>query len=173
MRETLTLRDFMEVVNYRITEGDRYGWTCYGPNAYTMDSWNGDHDGHSLSVVFDTATQTVYEMSACDYKRSRAYRWIHPAYRNAYNNEAKNHNAEMNQAWDDINFVDLEVVDDLLEKSDAIVNDRSYDIRVQVPLELSDSDMLQLFTMAHQRDITLNELVEELLREEIRRIEND
>lgn len=171
MRETLTLRDFMEVVNYRITEGDSYGWSCYGSNAYTMDSWNGDHDGHSLSVVFDTATQTVYEMSACDYKRSRAYRWIHPEYREAYANEAKNHSAEMNQAWDDVNFIDLEVVADLLEKCDAIVNDTSYDTRVQVPLELSDSDMLHLFKMAHERDITLNELVEELLREEIRRLE--
>lgn len=173
MRENLILRDFLEVVNYRITEGDRYGWNCYGPNAYTMDSWNGHHDGHSLSIVFDTATQTVYEMSACDYKHNRAYRWINPEYRDAYSNEAKNHSSNMKQAWDDVNFVDLEMIDDLLEKCDAIVNDRSYDTRVQVPIELNDSDMLHLFKMAHERDITLNQLVENLLREEIRRLQDD
>ena len=42
-----------------------------------------------------------------------------------------------------------------------------YDERIQVPLELSDSLMNKLFRMAHDQDITLNELVENILREEL------
>lgn len=168
MSNFLSLRDFMEVVNYRISEGNTYGWNCYGPNAYSMDSWNGDHDGYSLSVVFDTATQTVYEMSACDYKRSRAYRWIHPVWRKAYEIEAKNHEVSMDAAWDDVKYIDLEVVEDLLEKCSSIINNKEYDTRVAVPIELDDADLMHLFKMAHERDITLNQLVTELLTNEIK-----
>jgi hypothetical protein len=37
----------MEVTDYRITEGSTYQWHCYGNNAYALDSWNGDQDGHT------------------------------------------------------------------------------------------------------------------------------
>jgi len=42
----ITLKQWMEVVNYRITEGSQFQWECYGSHAYTLDSWNGDIDGH-------------------------------------------------------------------------------------------------------------------------------
>ena len=50
----ITLKEWMEIVDYRITEGSGYQWQCYGPNAYCLDSWNGEQDGHSLSIIFDT-----------------------------------------------------------------------------------------------------------------------
>lgn len=55
----ITLKEFMELVDYRITEGSDYMWSCYGPNAHRLDSWNGDHDGHSVSIIFDTQSQNV------------------------------------------------------------------------------------------------------------------
>ena len=72
------LKDWMEIVEYRITEGSDYGWQCYGPNVHMLDSWNGEQDGHSFSVIFDTKNQTVYEVQAHDYTNQRAYRWINP-----------------------------------------------------------------------------------------------
>ena len=39
----ITLKDFMEVVDYRVTEGSEFTWTCFGPAAYTLSAWNGDH----------------------------------------------------------------------------------------------------------------------------------
>ena len=70
--ENIMIKQFMETVNYRITEGSDYGWQCYGHNAYMLDSWNGEQDGHSLTIIFDTKTQEVYEVQAHDYVNQRA-----------------------------------------------------------------------------------------------------
>ena len=55
----ITMKEWMELVSYRITEGSDFGWQCYGSNVYQLDSWNGDQDGHSFSIIFDTRDQTV------------------------------------------------------------------------------------------------------------------
>ena len=34
----MNLKDFMEVIDYKITEGSEYQWSCFGNNAYTLDS---------------------------------------------------------------------------------------------------------------------------------------
>ena len=41
---------------------------------------------------------------------------------------------------------------------------RDYDSRVQVPLELSEDELFRLMTMAHERDITLNQLVTDVIQ---------
>ena len=50
-----------------------------------------------------------------------------------------------------------------MEKSRKIVANEDYDNKVTVPLELSDEEIFQLMKMAHERDVTLNQLVEDLL----------
>ena len=40
----------------------------------------------------------------------------------------------------------------------------SFDTRIQVPIDLDNDTMLKLCMEAHKRDITLNEMVEILLR---------
>jgi hypothetical protein len=168
----ITVKDFMETVGYRITEGDDYGWQCYGHNAYRLDSWNQDQDGYTVSIVFDTHSQTVYEASAYDYSRQRAYRLINPDFRQAYEQEAKERGASANEAWDTVNYVDLETDEDFLAKARAIVSDEDYDTRVEVPLTLDDATLFGLMKMAHEQDITLNQLVENIVRAEINRLEN-
>ena len=161
----ISLKQFMETVNYRITEGSDYGWECYGHDAYMLDSWNGEQDGHSLTIIFDTKTQAVYEVQAHDYVNQRAYRLINPDYAKKNKKEAKKRNVSRKEAWDDVDYVDLETDEDFLEKAQAIVEGINYDTRVQVPLELDDDTMFQMMRMAHERDLTLNEFVEDLLRE--------
>jgi hypothetical protein len=168
----ITVKDFMETVGYRITEGDSYGWQCYGPNAYRLDSWNQDQDGHTVSIVFDTQTQTVCEATAYDYSRERAYRLINPDFRQAYQQEAQERGASANEAWDSVNYVDLETTEDFLAKARAIVAEEDYDTRVEVPLELDDTVLFGLMKMAHEQDITLNQLVEQIIRAEIDRLED-
>ena len=162
----ITLKEWMEVVDYRITEGDQYYSEVFGNDAscYCLSAWNGDHDGYSFNIVFDTGTQVVYSVEACDYKNQRAYRLINPDYVEAFN---KNSDERDNVAWDSVNFVDLDVDDEWIQKSLAIKEGKSYDTRVQVPLELEDSEMFKLMTIAHERDITLNQLVAEILWERI------
>jgi predicted DNA-binding ribbon-helix-helix protein len=47
------------------------------------------------------------------------------------------------------------------------------DSRVDVPIELTDEQWYSLMKIAHERDITLNQLVEEILTLEINRIEKE
>lgn len=87
----ITLKDWMELIDYRITEASKYQWQCFGPNAYSYDFWNGKHDyngGLNCGIIFDTKTDVVYELSVCDYSRNRAYRMINPEYKQAYDAEA-------------------------------------------------------------------------------------
>lgn len=170
----ITLKEFMEVVEYRITEGSEFLWHCFDETAYTLTAWNGDHEGWSFNVTFSTESQEVFVVEACDYKRQRAYRFFNPNHKEAYFKYAGKHNREyMNQAWDNVDFVDLEQADDWLDKARSIVADKDYDNRVSVPLDLSDEEMFTLMKMAHDRDITLNKLVEDVLWEVVRKHEKE
>lgn len=163
----ITLKEFMEIVDYRITEGSDYGWQCYGHDAYMLDSWNGEHDGHSFTIIFDTKTQEVYEVQAHDYVNQRAYRLINEDYARKNKKEAKKRGVNKDEAWDDVDYIDLDVDDDFIQKALAIRAGEVYDTRVQVPLELDKDQMYQLMTMAHEQDKTLNQLVEDILRQMI------
>ena len=158
----ITIKDFMEVVDYRITEGSEYQWLCWGYNAYSLDSWNGVHDGHTVSIVFDTKTQVVYMSSACDYRNQRAYRWFNPEFEAAYRAECSSRGCD-DHAWDHVAWTDLDVPLDFLEKARNILQDLEYDARVQVPLEFDRETMYNLMQQAHLADLSLNQYVEQLL----------
>jgi len=165
----ITMKEWMELVGYRITEGSDYMWQCYGSNAYALDSWNGEQDGHSFTVIFDTKDQTVYEVQAHDYVHDRAYRMINEDFRKKNKKEAKKRDIDKDNAWDDVDYVDLEVDDDFIQKCLAIKAGEDYDTRVSVPMDFSDEELLQYMKLAHEQDITFNQLVERALREAIDR----
>lgn len=169
----ITLKEFMEVVDHKITEGSSFMWQCYGVNAYRLDSWNQLHDGHSVGIVFDTRTQVVYEASAYDYKRDRAYRLVNPDFRQAHAEECQHRDVAEKQAWDEVDYVDLEVDDEFIQKALAIVAGVDYDTRVQVPVDFTDAELLAYMKLAHERDITFNQLVEQALRDAIDEHESD
>ena len=163
----ITMKEWMELVDYKITEGSEFGWKCYGHDAYMLDSWNGEQDGHSFTVIFDTKTQVVYEVQAHDYVHNRAYRMINPDFQKKAKKEARKRDVKKDMAWDDVNYVDLEVDDDFIQKCLSIREGEDYDTRVQVPLDLDDDLLFDLMKMAHERDITLNQMVEVVLRQVI------
>jgi hypothetical protein len=163
----ITMKEWMELVNYRITEGSDYMWQCYGSNAYALDSWNGEQDGHSFTVIFDTKDQTVYEVQAHDYVHNRAYRMINEDFQKKNRKEAKKRDIDKDNAWDDVDYVDLDVDDDFIQKCLSIQAGEDYDTRVSVPMEFSDQELLTYMKLAHEQDITFNQLVERALREAI------
>lgn len=165
----ITLKEWMELVDYKITEGGDYGWSCFGPNAYTLDSWNGVHGegGYSFSIVFSTKTQKVYEVSMCDYTNNRAYRMIAENKQEKHRTEAQAKSELANQAWDEVDYIDLEVDDDFIQKALAIRAGEDYDTRISVPVDFTDEELLQYMKLAHERDMTFNQLIEQALREAI------
>ena len=160
----ITLKEWMEIVDYKITEGSDFGWQCYGKDVHMLDSWNGEQDGHSFTVIFDTKTQVVYEVQAHDYVHNRAYRMINPDFQKKAKKEARKRDINNNMAWDDVDYVDLETDDDFIQKCLSIKTGEDYDTRVSVPLELGDDEMFELMKLAHEQDVTLNQFVEQLLR---------
>ena len=169
----LTVKEWMELVDYRITEGGDYGWMCFGPDAYSLSSWNGDHDGYSFNIVFDNRTQTVYTVEVCDYKNERAYRIINPLFKTIHDSESEDRGVLGNQAWDDVDWIDLEADDDFIQKGLAIRDGEDYDTRVSVPLDLPDNMLFDLMKQAHERDITLNELMEDVIRNAVDNAKKD
>jgi hypothetical protein len=171
----ITLKDFMETVDYRITEGSEYCWNSFGPNAYQIDSWNQEHGegGYSISVVFDTVDQTVYNFEAWDYTSDRCYRWINPNYIEAYKQECVERDIEFTEAFDDVKFIDLDLAKDMLEKARAIVTGEDYDERVMIEVNFSDDELLTYMKLAHERDMTFNAFVEEALQHAIEEFRKD
>jgi hypothetical protein len=162
------MKEWMELVNYRITEGSDYMWKCYGDNVYQLDSWNGEQDGHSFTITFDTRDQTVYEVQAHDYLHQRAYRMINEDFRKKNKKEAKRRDVNKDEAWDDVNYIDLEVDDDFIQKCLSIRESEDYDTRVEVPLTLPDDQLFDLMKMAHEADVSLNSFVEQVLRDQLK-----
>ena len=169
----MQIKDFMEVTGYRITEGSDFCWSCFGPSAYQLDSWNGEQDGYSVSIVFDRETQVVYQAHLYDYLHDRSYRWQNPVYSSDYEYEAKERGINPKEAYDDVNFVDLDVEADFLEKARAVVAGEDYDTRVQIEVEFDDDLMLAAMRMAHELDITFNQLVEKILGEKIEELKGE
>jgi len=162
----ITLEQWFKIVNYRISEGSDYGRSCYGPNAHVLNSWDGEHNGHSFSVIFDTNTQEVYEVQAHDYQRDRAYRWFSPGSETRYADECHKKD-QVDEAWEGVAYTTLEIEGDWLEKAHSIANGLEYDTRVQVQIEFNDEEILQYMKMAHDRDQTFNEFIGTALRHAI------
>jgi hypothetical protein len=162
----MQLSEINNTFQHRITGGSDYLWDCYGSNTWSIDYTSKYANGY---VIFDTETQKVYEVSVSPDATAWAvepkpYRYIDPAYRISYETEAKDRNVDPNVAWDDTKWVDLETEEDFIDKASKMFVGEKFDTRIQVPLDLDNDTILKLSMEAHKRDITLNQMVEELLR---------
>ena len=168
----ITMKEWMELVDYKITEGSDYGWSCYGPNPYCLDSWNGVHGkgGYSFSIIFSTKTQKVYEVTVSDYTNNRAYRMIAENKQAKHREEAKARDVNLNEAWDDVDYVDLEVDDDFIQKCLAIKAGEDYSTDVSIPIDLPDEVLMFAFKQAHEKNMTFNDFVNQLLRDFIDKV---
>jgi hypothetical protein len=166
----MQLSEVNNIFQHKITSGSDYGWDCYGANTWSIDYTSKYAFGY---VIFDTVTQRVYEVNVTPAfgawgtveHEPKPYRYIDVDYRLSHDTEAKDRNVDANQAWDDTNWVDLETEEDFIEKATKMFNGQGFDTRIQVPVELDDDTLLKLTMEAHKRDITLNKLIEEILRE--------
>lgn len=160
----MKIKDANEIFGHHIVGGSEHCWRCW-PNARFMDYEN---ELAHASVVFDTARGTLYEATVTSKDESvTPYRWLNPQTVAVYKAEARERDVDLRMAWDDVQWVDCEVWDDWAEKAGAIWRGETPDSRVQVALDLTDEELMTLFRAAHDRDITLNQLVAELLQAEI------
>lgn len=162
----MNLAQVNEAMHHKITGGSEYGWHCW-PDARFLD-YEGDY-AH-VSVVFNSQTQEIYSAEINDKKNAhKPYRWMNPVFKDNYLNECEERGADPNQAWDDTYWYDLETEEDWLDKATAMFAGEEFDTRVQIPLTLSKDELHKLMEMAHERDVTLNKMVEIILEEMIER----
>lgn len=157
----ITIEEFSQAIQYKFTGGSPYQWNCFGSDARWLDS---EEETYSASIVFDGNDQTVYIAEVCDYINNRAYRLIHPDYKSVHDDEAKERGVNSLQAWDNVDYIELEMSNDFIEKCSAIVSGLDYDTRVTVPFEIPDDELLKFMLAAHERDMTFNAFVEKALR---------
>lgn len=165
-RKKMHLSKVNEALDHKIIGGSEHQWNCW-PNARFLDY---ETDYAYASVVFNTRTQEIYQAEVNDKgNKHKPYRWMNPDYKDQYFDEATLRGVNPNQAWDDTTWYDLETTEDWLEKASAIMRGERFDERVQVPLDLDNDTLFKLMTMAHERDVTLNKMVEIVLQEVIDR----
>lgn len=159
----------LEAAGYRISGGAEYQWSCY-PDARYLDL---ESDFGAGSILFSTVDQTVYavEISSRDYEHN--YRWINPEFRDDYELECERRGVDANIAYDDQMHSDTFVFEDILTKVHGVLNGEEFDEDVQIPLELTEQSLAHLAVYAHQRDITINEAIVEILTNTVTRLEAD
>lgn len=153
----MQLAEVNELLNHQITGGAEYEWNCW-PDARVLDYSN---DYGTASVVYSTKTQTIYEATVESNDGSHWYVWREPLFVDDYNTEAKSRGVDALDT--DSASVQLEVAEDWMEKAEAIFSNSSFDKRVMIQLDLSDTDFNRIALLAHESDITFNAMVEQLL----------
>lgn len=163
------LKQFLEVIDFKITGGAEYQWGCYGPNARFLESDEASGNGYSCTAIFDNENQTVYEMEVHDFNNERSYRWNNPDFEFLMLAESAKRGIDKDIAYDGVEFVDV-ILEDFFEKALAIVNGDVYDTRVIVPVDFDDATFMFIAKAAHAEDVTFNKFVEKALREQIARM---
>lgn len=160
----ITLQDFMGISKYEVSRAAVPFPVEFGPDTITMENdsyWyqsSAYHEEyrHKMRAVFNTKTHVCYYAEIADYKNNRGYRILHPNHVHLfkYDRDIPVHGFEL---------ILLETDQDFINKATAIVNDESYDSRIELPIDLEKDELHNLMLEAHRRDITLNALITEVL----------
>jgi hypothetical protein len=167
----MDLKQINEAMDHRITGGTEYGWSSW-PDARFLEY---ESEYAYVSVVFNSKSQMIYQAEvSCksdmwtNEPEPKPYRWLNPHTKQAMLDEAASRGVDKSNAWDDVNWVDLETSDDFLEKAKLIFNGvQNFDTRIKVPVEIDDTILFKLMVEAHENDVTFNQLVAQILRKAI------
>lgn len=172
----MQLSEVNTVFQHKIIGGGTYGWSCYGYDTWSIDYSSKYAHGY---VVFNVGTGIVYEVSVTPNvdellgQSVKPYRWVNPLFKQAMLSEAAERMVDPDEAWDDVKWIDLETEEDFIDKASKMFDGVSFDTRVQVPIDLDNDTMLKLCMAAHERDITLNEMVGIILQEVVDKHESN
>ena len=163
-----TLLDFLKAIDYKITDCTDYCWDCYGDGIRSMDSYN--LGLNECSALFAKNGGEIRELTMHDYENLRSYRWTDPKFEQARKDEALSIGADDTTAYDGVNFIELEMIEDMFEKMEAVTKGEKYDTRIMIPLDMTEQEFLEVARAAHALDITINAFFEMAIKEAIRKV---
>ena len=80
-----TLGEFLNLIDYKVSDGSDFLWKCFGPNAYEY-SYDKPSE-YSFDIIFDTVDRLVYMVVLGT--MDKTYHWINTEYQEAYQAEYK------------------------------------------------------------------------------------
>jgi len=158
-----TLTNFLKAIDYKITDSSEYHWDCYGDEIRCIDSYNVGLT--ECSALFTKNGGTIRELTMHDFESLRSYRWTDPQFTQARKDEALSIKVDDNVAYGDINFIELEMIEDMFEKMTAVTKGEKYDTRITIPVDLTEQEFLEVARAAHALDITINAFFEMAIKE--------
>jgi hypothetical protein len=158
----ITIKQFIEIINSKITEAECL--LINGKEFVLFSHWDYSQTGRSMEIIFDPSIDDIeFQVQVVhlhDFKNNKAYRI------------KQHHFNEHVQAWDGVNYIDLQTDEDMLEKMICAYNYQEYDDRISIPLDMPDDALFQLMKEAHEKDITLNEYLAEILQQQLSKMNN-
>lgn len=160
---SFTLKQFLELMEYKTNDNSEYFDATLGEKLWCSSYWNEKHGdgGYSFQCIHNQDTLEVVQLEAHDYTRERSYRWNPEHLRSTRTDEF---------AYDRVRFIDLEVVEDYVEKVVGIRSGLKYDSRVTIPVDFTDTEFLFIARAAHQEDVTINKFIENALKYQLEKI---
>lgn len=162
----MRIEHFLQHIGYQISSGEDFLWQCFGNNARFIDAgWN----GFNVSCVFDTVTRIVYNIEVYDDCKEHygdtvvpECIWINSDYLEQYKEECIQRNVE-ETLYENLNSLEevVEILNTIFQTNTEIVD-----------INLPKDTELDLFRLAHKKDITFNELIIEILRNLIEELGN-
>lgn len=167
----MKLNDVINAAGARISGGDPYGWGCFGDNANFIEFRDTSGQGYA-HAIYDTKNYTVYEINVTVPNRDICFRWLNPEFKDAFYSDAESRGVDPEEAWDDVKCTNVDSEARIIDHLENIGECDYSEVpdekgRVSVPLELTEEETFRLMKAAHEKDVTLNQLVEDILREEI------
>lgn len=155
----MRIEHFLQAVNYQINESSNFLWRCFGDGVKLLDTVVLD-EGISASCTFHPTTRKVFSIELwCDCVDANllkeTYTWIDPEFLELYKEE----HLKRGVALDDI----VLPLEDILTKIRQAFRTEIETLDVNIDPELH----LELFKLAHERDISFNEYIVEILRKQI------
>lgn len=160
------LNDFLSLIKFKITGGCEHLWNCFGQETRILDH---DADDYNMSVVFSPTTQEIYQISFnADNLDDPKYPhphffWVNGAYEQALFDEAAERGV-------DILLIDQTVVEQVHSYEVAInyiMENTGLTLGEEMDLDLDDDVILWLSKKAMQANITMNALINNILRESL------
>lgn len=162
----MNLSEIIKITNFKMNEENiPFLWNCFGKNARILD-FNSNNLSYSVSCVFDSETQKIYEVNICS-SDSKYYRWIDENFIEIVKKEYCDKNIDFKKATDELNWIDLDNTEDVLRKVTQVIENGVCDEYVVINLDLEKDVIFNLSMLAHEKNITLNEMIVEILRKEM------
>lgn len=155
------LEDVMKVACYNVCEGSDFLPSCYGVGLKLFEFAAVDEDEEAVSCIFDPKTQIVHEITFI--AGDVPVKWVSPEFR-VKNSESKTKDGSRDFAWEGVPWTDMQDLQEIL----GLINDyyKGYE-NEQLLISVTPEIELALFKLAHRKDMTVNQVVEDILTKEL------